>query len=131
MVKSILNSDTESVQSFATSTPAEPAPPTPSSRLKTRHATAPGFSAGNMSRVYPAKSEPDLTGRLGGGKSAATSSTGAIPRTPASNHSRARTAYTGYTPSSAIRGTGRRGRSPPPTKPVSQYVTSLRRGVHL
>ena len=114
LVKSIVNSDTDSVQT-------DGAAPTPSAvRARSRLGSANTSNAPwRPGGVNPARSEPDLATRSKTGVS--------VPRTPSgsSHMNRSRAPFgTGYTPSSALR-TARRGRSPPPTKPVSSNHSNV------
>ena len=76
---------------------------------KVTPATAPKPSRYTLSRMYPAKSEPDLTGQT-------------PSRTPVT-HLRTRTNYTQQQPTTNRIVTRNRPKSPPPTKPVSTCVT--------
>ena len=109
LVKSIVNSDTDAMQTTDSSAPT---PSGANTRARTRLGSS---NVGNVpwrpGGVNPARSEPDLAAR---------SKAPMVPRTPSGSKQmdRSRAPFgTGYTPSAGVR-TMRRGRSPPPTKPV-------------
>lgn len=93
---------------------------TPATRARAPPGSAARSGGGALSRIYPAQSEPDLSGMIGGESEGLTAMAMAGSRRPGGVMASSARGHTGAGPPSYARplNRGPRGRSPPPLKPV-------------